>query len=494
MSENSKINYRELFKKTAVTYDETVERIKSEQQRPQVDRFRMGEDGDYLVRVLPLAPILDQEGNPLDEQRKSFEYPLRQIFLDIQGAPKKKGGKPSVINIPVIQATQEGVGKSIDLIDTYKTVARDLYADDPDVLELLKKGTFEHGLKWSSQRVMYVFDLNAKKGQENKVLLWQASYAQYAEITSRQTKLWNKRLAKDSDAEDPLAGFGESCALDIERKTENKKTEYFFTIDTEEKVEVTDEQLEVLFNAPRIPDIIYRYTRYHMEATIEFLKQYDERHDLDVMSDERMAEAIDKLKGELDPSDNSHFDLATAGSGDDKGGRAALTIDYLNDQYDALLDKGLADDSEEGVELREDIRAFIEENGLNVTLKHSMSTEAMLDAVEAALKDKPAIESKEEKKEKSKKNDDDEDEKPAERKSRRAKKDEPGDEPEDEPEKKEKDDDDEPEPEPRRRRSAKPSRDDDDDDDKEPAEKSEKKDDDEEEAPTERRRRRREMR
>lgn len=81
MSENSKINYRELFKKTAVTYDETVERIKSEQQRPQVDRFRMGEDGDYLVRVLPLAPILDQDGNPLDEQRKSFEYPLL-IFVD----------------------------------------------------------------------------------------------------------------------------------------------------------------------------------------------------------------------------------------------------------------------------------------------------------------------------------------------------------------------------------------------------------------------------
>ena len=27
--------------------------------------------------------------------------------------------------------------------------------------------------------------------------------------------------------------------------------------------------------APRIPEIIYRYTRYHLGATVEFLKQCD---------------------------------------------------------------------------------------------------------------------------------------------------------------------------------------------------------------------------
>lgn len=361
--------------------------MKSEQQRQPVDRFRMGEDGDYVVRVLPLAPFIDASGNidPTRDVRHSFEYPLRQMFIDIKGEPKKKGGKPSVINVPIINATQEGVDKSVDLIDTYRRLVKEYYPDEKDIIEKVGKGRFEKGLRWSSARVLYVFDLSKEK---RTPLLWQPSYSQYRDFSDRQVKLWDKLRAKNQDAEDPLAGFGTSYALEISRKTENKKTSYSFNIDLTSDDMLTDEDMEALFDAPRIPDVIYRYSRYQMEATIEFLKQYDEENGIDIMNEEAMKNAIEQLSGELDPNDNGHFDLATVESGGGNGGKVSL--DQLNDRYDALLDNGLADDSEEGIELREDIRAYVEDNGLNVVLKHNMSTADMLDAIEDAENDSAA--------------------------------------------------------------------------------------------------------
>lgn len=492
MSENSKLNYRELLKKTAVTYDQTVERIKSEQQRPQVDRFRMGDDGVYNVRILPLAPYLTPDGeiDESKETRPSFEYPLRQMFIDIKGAPKKEGGKPSIISIPVINSVQKGVDKSVDLIDTYRKLCKELYAGDKEIMELMDKTRFEKGLRWDRQRVMYVINLDDKK---NPILLWQPSNAQYKEITERQEALWAKLRKKDEDAEDPLAGFGESYALEITRKTEKKKTSYSFNIDMTTSYELTDEDMEALFEKPRIPEVIYRFTRYQFEAIQLFLQQFDEEHDLDIMEEDEMKEAIERLKGELDPNDQSHFDLATAGKSDEKGG-GKLTIENLNDRYDALLDKGLADDSEEGTELREDIRAFIEDNDLDVKLKHSMTTEQMLDLIEDALEEAS--------KSKAKKTDDDEDEKETKKAKKEAAKDDEEDETprrkrakaedddEPEPEKEEKKDEDDDEQPARRRRGARPSAEDDEEPEKK-EEETEKKDDDEEPAEGRRRRRNR---
>lgn len=489
MSENSKLNYRDLLKKTAVTYEQVVERVREEQTRTQVDRFRIGEDGDYAVRILPLAPYVTASGE-IDETKKlrpSFEYPLQQMFIDIKGEAKKKGGKPTKITVPIVRATQEGVGKSVDLIDTYKKLVKELYPEDKDLIEKMNQGNYQNsaGLKWASYRVMYVFDADAKK---RTPLLWQCSYPQYADICDRQIKLWDKLKKKDENAEDPIASFGTSYILEVTRKTEKGKTSYSFNIDTTSDDELDDNDLNALFSMPRIPDVIYRYGRYHFEATIEFLKQYDEEHDLDIMKEEAMQNAIDALKGELDPNDQGHFDMTSAGK--DGEGKGKVTFEQLNERYNSLIDRDLADDSEEGIDLREDIRAFCEDNGLNVVMKHSMSTAEILDAVEDAIDALPAaVEKKaenEEPKKEEKKDDEPKDE--PEKTSRRRR---GADDDDKEPEKKDEKSSDEDEDRPSsRRRGARPTRDDD-EGDKEPEKKEEEKQSDEDESPRRERRRRR---
>lgn len=91
--EKRKLSAFEAFQQTQLTFAEAEEKAKQEAGAPKVERFRMGEDGEYSIRVLPLAPSFDNEGNILPMDRKGYEYAVHQFFLGIK-VPNKKGKKP----------------------------------------------------------------------------------------------------------------------------------------------------------------------------------------------------------------------------------------------------------------------------------------------------------------------------------------------------------------------------------------------------------------
>ena len=477
--EKQKLNLFGLFGKVQESYQEAEAKAKSEQGAPKIERFRTGEDGKYNIRVLPLAPVVNDEGEVLPMDRKGYEYPLKQLFLDIQ-VPSKGKGKPKMINVPVIQATQKGVGKSVDLIDTYVKIAKELYSDDQEVLDLIASNSFSHGLKWNSLRCMYVLDLDHRtKGPQ----LYQQSYSQYRDMDDAKLDLWNDLLEDNEEQPCPISAFKGAYPVTITRKNNNGKTEYKFAIKTTKassNYDLTEDELQKLFDMPRINEIIYRYTRYQAEATMEFLKQYDKRHELEVTEEQDFQDAYKQLLGELPKDDTSSFDISKADKskdgGDDKG---EITFDDLCDRYDAIVDQDLSSDSDEYQELRADIAKFAKDNGLDLRISHSKSNQDLLDELEDLLDEQETAPSKGKKVEKK--------EEP-----------EPEPEPESEPKKEEKPADEAPADSGRRRsRRARPS--DDDNDDKEaetpaPVEKPEIKEEAPAEAPEEGRRRRRERR
>lgn len=96
---------------------------------------------------------------PLD--RKGYEYPLFQFFLTIN-LPGK--GKKKTMSIPVVRTNTKdfGPGYSVDLIDTYVKIAKEMYSDDTDLIEAMTKNSFHNpsSLKWSFQHAMYVLDIS----------------------------------------------------------------------------------------------------------------------------------------------------------------------------------------------------------------------------------------------------------------------------------------------------------------------------------------------
>ena len=384
MSEELKNSVFSIFAQAQMTFAEAEEKAKQEAGKPKVERFRIGEDGEYTIRVLPLAPAIDDEGNALPMERKGYEYPIHQLFLGIN-LPAKKGKKSKKINIPVIRSTDKGIDKSIDLIDTYVRIAKELYAGDEDLLKVVTGGSFGGGLRWSYQHAMYVLDLSTDKSRAKGPQLWQCSHSQYRTLDDAKLRLWSELKEDDGQDTCPISWFTNAYPVKVIRKTETK-TEYTIEIGRK-KLDVTEDEVKKLLDLPRIPELVNRFTRYQLEAEIVFLEQYDELHQMEVCKEPDFIEAVEKLKGEMPADDTSHFDIASAGS--NKTGEAAeVTIDSLWTEYDRIVDEGLSERSDEYQELREKIRQFAEDNELDVRLARSKNNQQLLDEIEKALDDK----------------------------------------------------------------------------------------------------------
>lgn len=147
-------------------------------------------------------------------------------------------------------------------------------------------------------------------------------------------------------------------------------------------------------SATRIPEIIYRYSRYQYEATLEYLKQCDAKYGMSILSDRDMLSTIETLGSELPKEDTSSFsfDKRTKDAKENASNGAGLLLDDLFNRYDTLQEKGLSDKTEEGQELRGLIRTFIEQEKLSVRITRSTSNKELLNLIEEALEADPEAE------------------------------------------------------------------------------------------------------
>jgi len=414
MSENLKkgISRLEALRMTAQTYKGALEKQKEESQRSSIEYFRTPDDGTYNIRVLPIAPVINENGEVEPLKRVGYDYPIRIQYLKIE-RPAVKGKQPKPIVVPVINTTFKGtgfgVGYPVDIIDKYVSIAKEIASNEGDeaLLKKLGENSYSGGLKWQAVRAIYVLDLDDKR----KIKLWQPSYSQYMNLRDAEISVWEKLNAKlqkkdeNAEAPSPLSDFAESYPVEIIRKNNNGKTEYQFTIDTvSDPDELSEKEIDALFDAPRIPDIVYRYSRRQFEATLVFLKQCDKKWELDVCDDDEFIEAKNQLEAALSKDDQSHFDI-NASTDKDSGKKGEITLDSMYALLDSIEAQDLGKDSEEYQDLRAQISQFINDNELDVRYSHSKTNKSLLEEIEQALEEKESgavakePEKKEEKKE-----------------------------------------------------------------------------------------------
>lgn len=382
MEEEKILSPFDCFAEVQETYEEAVKKNQEEQQGfNRIKRFSMDSVGDYSVRILPIAPTKQEDGTyKLD--RKGYEYPIKTMLLRLDNpASKSKKDKQLFVNI----CQSKYVGLSIDLIDTYIAVAESKYGDDEKLIKKIKSSGFEGGLKWNSQRCMYVLD--AKKRSDGIQLL-SLSYSQYKELEEWKLKTWKKLLQKSPKHPCPISSLQNAYDVEIIRKEENKKTSYSLNIDTLGGYdELSEEEVQALLDTTRLPETLYRYTRFHLEATIEFLKQYDAKMEMDVMSSKEIEEAIEKIKMELPADDKSHFSFnrKERSSNEAEEVEDDNSVECLWKRWENLNERNIGDKSEEGQELRDDIRNFIDDNELLVRVTRAKTNEDLLKEIEDAL-------------------------------------------------------------------------------------------------------------
>lgn len=387
----------DIFASTQETFEEAKKKS-SEESSNRVNYLRFKDDGTYTVRILPLAPVIDADGNVLPMERKGYEYPLRTLMLKIAGTATDKQGNPKITYVSVCNAKHTFKDKlEADLIDTYLSRACEMYANDEALCEKLRGGSYNGGLRWDYKRCMYVIDNdNASEG----IKILQLSFAQYKDLEERKLNIWNKLNKNGKNVPCPISSIQNAYPVEIVRKTENKKPSYSFNIDTlSGQQPLNEEDCQKLLDMPRLPETLYRYTRFHLEATIAYLNQVDEQYDIDVMQDEAVQNCIEQIKCLLPADDQSHFSMDRKGSdGDSETGNTDVSIDSLWDLYDHLEDEGLDDKSEEGQNLRTSIKEYIEAKGLDIRISHTKSNLDLLEAIEDSLSEKKEEEAPKEEK------------------------------------------------------------------------------------------------
>ncbi|MDR1718072.1 MAG: hypothetical protein LBS20_19735 [Prevotella sp.] len=372
------MSVEELFLGVQESYSEAQQRALEENRSfAKTEFFRMDKFGVYRLRILPIAPNTDGTAD-----RKSYEYPVHQMLMELE--KPASGGKQSFMYVTVPRATNAGY--SVDMIDTYRKAAVDAAnaAGDEKLAEKIGGGSFGGGLKYNYGHALYMFDMNERaKG----VQLLTLSHSQFKDLDERKFNLWQKKLVKNPNYPCPISSVYNAYPVEIEKKKNGAKTEYIATIDNESDNDALSiDELNALMAAPRIPEIIYRYSRYQFEASIEFLKQCDSKYGLSVMETNEMKEVIEQLRSELPKDDTSSFsfDKRTKDS-IENAENGGISADDLFNRFDDLQEKGLGDKTEEGQELRALIRSYIEQEKLPIHVTRSTKNADLIDLIEEAI-------------------------------------------------------------------------------------------------------------
>ena len=376
-NEIKQMSAMDIFASVQETFAEAKKKM-ADETRTRNQYLRMSKDGTYLVRILPLAPERDMEGNFMPMKRKGYEYPIRDLLMKISGTDDK--GKEKTQFVSVCNAKQVFPDLKDDPVEKFVEVACRLYADDDALCKKLKENSFSGGLKMSSRRCMYVLDMDHR---EEGIQILSLSYPQYKELEERKMNVWTKMLKKKDNVPCPISSFDNAYPIEIIRKTENKKTGYSINIAIEEGIDaLSEEELERLLDAPQLPTVLYRYTRYHLEATIAYLKQIEEKMDIEVLKDDEMIDCIDQVKMLLPADDTSHFHF---NSDDNSSSDNSNAIDSLWDTYDKLIAEGLDDKTEEGQELRASIKEYIDSNDLSIRVSRGKTNLDLLNEIEGVI-------------------------------------------------------------------------------------------------------------
>ena len=402
-------NFREKFKATkikdlkkAVDKDDAMVGVSNN------DYLNL-EDGKTLkIRIFPAHPGHEQ-----------FYVPKKCYWLSFpaeDGGDNKRG--------TVLDSIVHG-GTKMDLVQEYVKYAKKKYGDDDDKMETLT-GT----------------------GMNSNALNPQYSWLCYASIVTPDEELHPKvwefkkmvrdalnKLAFDEDNDEPIEvdpftdpDDGLVLAVKYLKKPNKKKGENYYEVDfakTGKKKEaysraITDEELEALSRLKPLNEVVPRYTKKEFDRALEGLQCWDEEFDFNLFDDDEWLEIVEAVKEQYNgSSDDDDEDEKPKKKTVKKTSKKVEEEEDADDEEEKKPAKKSAkkkveeepedseeedseeeetDDSEEEEEEdtngdefddmdRKELKHYIKENELEITVKKSMSDDDIRDLIREAVAD-----------------------------------------------------------------------------------------------------------
>lgn len=300
-------------------------------------------------------------------------------------------------------------GTKWDVVEEYVKYARKFIGNDADKLEaLVGSGPKSNSLNPQFTWLCYADRVNGDDQLRAKI--W--------EFKKMVRDAMNKLAFSEDEDEvievDPFTDPDEGLPINVTyRKNPNKKKgENFYEVAFPKKVSarpLTDEEIEYFMGLKPLSEVVNKYGMRDFERALEGLQNFDEDNEIGMFDDETWLEHLEEIKAQYD-ADEDEDDTPKK-----KTAAKKTTVKKASpapDEDDEDTDEEEGDDEEEddveeqkndGDEFddmdRSELKKYISKNGLEISVKKSMSDDDLRDAIRAASKAESEAEEDEEEEE-----------------------------------------------------------------------------------------------
>lgn len=292
-----------------------------------------------------------------------------------------------------------------DVVEEYVKWAKKKIGNDADKLEaLVGNGPKSNSLNPQYSWLCYADKINGDDQLRAKI--W--------EFKKMVRDAMNKLAFSEDEDEvievDPFTDPDEGLPIMVTyRKNPNKKKgENFYEVSFPKKVSarpLTDEEIEYFMTLKPLNEILSKYGMKDFERALEGLQNFDEENEIGLFDDEDWIEHLEEIKAQYD-SDDSEEDSAPKKK---TAVKKAVKKAYAKSEDDEEEEKDEADDEEEDEEEENDedgdefdsmdrvaLKKYITANGLEISVKKSMSDDDLRNAIRTAAKSDDADEADDE--------------------------------------------------------------------------------------------------
>lgn len=296
-------------------------------------------------------------------------------------------------------------GTKWDIVEEYVKYAKKFIGNDADKLEaLVGSGPKSNSLNPQYSWLCYADRVNGD--DQLRAKLW--------EFKKMVRDAMNKLAFSEDEDEvievDPFTDPDEGLPINVTyRKNPNKKKgENFYEVAFPKKVAarpLTDEEIEYFMGQKPLNEVLSKYGMRDFEKALEGLQNFDEDNEIGLFEDEAWLEHLEEIKAQYDADDEDDAPKKKTATKKTTVKKAAPAPE--EDDEDAEEEEGddeEEDDAEEqendGDEFddmdRSELKKYISKNGLEVSVKKSMSDDDLREAIRAASKAEPEEEGEEE--------------------------------------------------------------------------------------------------
>ena len=285
-----------------------------------------------------------------------------------------------------------------DVVEEYVKWAKKKIGNDADKLEaLVGNGPKSNSLNPQYSWLCYADKINGDDQLRAKI--W--------EFKKMVRDAMNKLAFSEDEDEvievDPFTDPDEGLPIMVTyRKNPNKKKgENFYEVAFPKKVSarpLTDEEIEYFMTLKPLNEILSKYGMKDFERALEGLQNFDEENEIGLFDDDDWIEHLEEIKAQYD-SDDSEEDSASKKK---TAVKKVVKKEYTKseddeeekDEADDEEEKDEADDEEEDDEDGDEfdsmdrvaLKKYITANGLEISVKKSMSDDDLRNAIRAAAK------------------------------------------------------------------------------------------------------------